>query len=69
MGFLDSPLVVLAVVVAAVAGWWWFTRKAPWDGPGELSRLREEQRRYTEARDRLDRDEEDPHPRGGRGAP
>ena len=63
MSVLDSPLVVLVVVVVGVAGWWWFTRKAPWDGPGELSRLREEQRRYQEARDRLGTDEDDPRPR------
>jgi hypothetical protein len=69
MSVLDSPVVVLAVVVAAVVGWWRFTRKAPWDGPGELSRLREEQRRYLDARDRLARDEDDPRPRRGRGAP
>ena len=63
MSVLDNPLVVLAVVAAGVAGWWRLTRKAPWDEPGDLSNLREEQRRYAEARDRRDRDEEDPRPR------
>jgi hypothetical protein len=65
MSVLDSPLVVLAAVVAGVVGWWWFTHKAPWDEPGELSNLREEQRRYAAAQDRLDRDEEDPRPPPG----
>lgn len=63
MSLLDSPLVVLAVVVGGVGLWWRLTRKVPWDEPGDLSNLREEQRRYAEARDRQDRDEEAPRPR------
>ena len=63
MSFFDNPLVILAVVVAVVVLWWRFTRKAPWSGPGELSNLREEQHRYLEARDRIDREEDAVPPR------
>ena len=67
MSVLDSPLVVLAVVVTGVGAWWWLTRKAPWREPGDLETLREEQRRYLDARDRLDTDEDDPRPHRGAG--
>ncbi len=69
MSLVDSPLVVVAVVVAVVVGWWRFTRKAPWHGPGELSTLREEQHRYLEARDRIDREEDPVPPRSGSAPP
>ena len=62
LSVLDSPLVVQTAGVVGI-GVWWLTYKAPWSEPGDLETVGGEQRRYVDARDRLDTDENAHRPR------